>query len=79
MPEDLPFTMSTPAPPAPLNGKPNTTSLDSMERRMIFEALEATGGHQQLAAARLGISRRTLSRKLKMYESETARATACIS
>jgi len=45
-------------------------SLELMERRMIEEALAATGGHQQKAAARLGISRRTLSRKLKLYESE---------
>jgi DNA-binding NtrC family response regulator len=44
--------------------------LEVMERRMIEEALAATGGHQQKAAARLGISRRTLSRKLKSYESE---------
>jgi DNA-binding NtrC family response regulator len=47
-----------------------STSLDGMERRAIMEALEATGGHQQRAAARLGISRRTLSRKLKLYESQ---------
>jgi DNA-binding NtrC family response regulator len=45
-----------------------------MERRMILEALDATGGHQQRAAARLGISRRTLSRKLKLYDSESAGA-----
>jgi DNA-binding NtrC family response regulator len=49
-------------------------SLDHMERRMIFDALAAAGGHQQQAAARLGISRRTLSRKLKIYEAERARA-----
>jgi len=48
----------------------DSASLESMERRMIEEALAATGGHQQRAAARLGISRRTLSRKLKLYESE---------
>jgi DNA-binding NtrC family response regulator len=48
-------------------------SLETMERRMIEEALAATGGHQQKAAARLGISRRTLSRKLKLYESEQQR------
>ena len=48
-------------------------SLEAMERRMIEEALAATGGHQQKAAERLGISRRTLSRKLKLYESEPAR------
>jgi DNA-binding NtrC family response regulator len=51
-----------------------TTDLDEMERRMILEALAATDGHQQKAAARLGISRRTLSRKLKLYESEGAGA-----
>ncbi len=41
---------------------------------MILDALAATGGHQQKAAVRLGISRRTLSRKLKLYESEGERA-----
>jgi len=56
------------------NGTAASISLDGMERRMIQEALEATGGHQQKAAARLGISRRTLSRKLKLYESEGAAA-----
>jgi transcriptional regulator with PAS, ATPase and Fis domain len=53
---------------------PRGPSLDGMERRMILEALEATGGHQQKAAARLGISRRTLSRKLKLYEAERSSA-----
>ena len=42
-------------------------SLENAERRLIFEALQATGGHHQRAADRLGISRRTLSRKLKVY------------
>ena len=56
---------------APVNG----ASLEGMERRMIFDALAATGGHQQQAAARLGISRRTLSRKLKTYEADRLRAT----
>jgi len=57
-----------------LNGGSGTVSLDGMERRMIFEALEATGGHHQKAAARLGISRRTLTRKLKLYESNSIQA-----
>jgi DNA-binding NtrC family response regulator len=43
---------------------------------MIFDALAEAGGHQQQAASRLGISRRTLSRKLKSYEGERAGATA---
>jgi DNA-binding NtrC family response regulator len=46
--------------------------LKSLKRSAIFEALRATGGHHQKAAARLGISRRTLSRKLKLYENENA-------
>ena len=53
-------------------GAAPASSLDGMERRMILEALTATGGHQQQAAARLGISRRTLSRKLKIYAAERA-------
>jgi transcriptional regulator with PAS, ATPase and Fis domain len=70
--EHIPVSLSAelphhPATPAPANG----ASLEGMERRMIFDALAATGGHQQRAAARLGISRRTLSRKLKTYEGET--------
>ena len=42
-------------------------NLDSMEEQMIIKALERTGGHRSLAAEQLGISRRTLSRKLKEY------------
>ncbi|MEO7143013.1 MAG: sigma-54 dependent transcriptional regulator [Bryobacteraceae bacterium] len=41
--------------------------LDGVERRMILDVLSETGGHRQKAAAKLGISRRTLSRKLKLY------------
>jgi transcriptional regulator with PAS, ATPase and Fis domain len=42
-------------------------NLDSMEEQMIIKALERTGGHRSQAAEQLGISRRTLSRKLKEY------------
>lgn len=45
-------------------------NLESLEKRAIFEALTASGGHQQRAAAQLGISRRTLNRKLKVYRPE---------
>lgn len=44
------------------------SALDEMEKRMILETLRKTGGHHQKAAEMLGISRRTLSRKLKVYE-----------
>ena len=42
-------------------------NLESMEEQMIMRALERTGGQRTLAAEQLGISRRTLSRKLKEY------------
>jgi transcriptional regulator with PAS, ATPase and Fis domain len=43
-------------------------NLDSMEEQMIIRALERSGGHRSQAAEQLGISRRTLSRKLKEYK-----------
>ena len=45
-------------------------NLENMERRLILQTLDSTGGHQQRAAAALGISRRTLSRKLKVYQTD---------
>jgi len=42
-------------------------NLDNMEEQMIISALERTGGHRAQAAEQLGISRRTLSRKLREY------------
>jgi DNA-binding NtrC family response regulator len=42
-------------------------NLESMEEQMIIRALERSGGHRANAAEQLGISRRTLSRKLKEY------------
>jgi PAS domain S-box-containing protein len=49
-------------------------NLDSMEEQMILKALERTGGHRAQAAEQLGISRRTLSRKLKEYNISFASA-----
>ena len=47
--------------------------LNQIERQMIFQALEKFEGHQGKAAQVLGISRRTLIRKLKAYrESDSA-------
>jgi DNA-binding NtrC family response regulator len=63
---DLSFTVSsTHAVEAAL-----ATNLESIEKRAILNALVASGGHQQKAAAQLGISRRTLNRKLKLYNPE---------
>ena len=52
--------------------QPDGSNLDGIERRMIMKVLAQTKGHQQRAAALLGISRRTLSRKLKTYETESS-------
>ena len=48
-------------------GAAGSLRLDGLEREAIFEALRKTAGHHQHAADMLGISRRTLSRKLKLY------------
>jgi len=48
--------------------------LSSLERQAIIEALAKAGGHQGVTALELGISRRTLSRKLKLYNIDPARA-----
>jgi PAS domain S-box-containing protein len=46
-------------------------NLENMEEQMIIRALEQTGGRRAQAAEQLGISRRTLSRKLREYEIDT--------
>ena len=63
-PEDLPLGKQK----IPLQSASVVTSLDEMERQMIFRALDQTSGHHEKAAMVLGISRRTLTRKLKKYE-----------
>lgn len=42
-------------------------SLDDLERDMIRRALEANNGRRKVAAEKLGISERTLYRKIKEY------------
>jgi DNA-binding NtrC family response regulator len=63
-PEDLPLDERK----APVHSTFAASSLDEMERQMIFQALDQADGHHSRAARVLGISRRTLSRKLKKYE-----------
>ena len=43
-------------------------SIEDQEKALIEKALHATGGHRKEAAAKLGISERTLYRKMKEYE-----------
>ena len=64
----------TPARPRPA---PVAGDLDSVERAAILNALEKSGGHQQRAADLLGISRRTLSRRLKTYAGSGETRYAC--
>jgi DNA-binding NtrC family response regulator len=44
--------------------------LDVVERKLILRTLKHVGGRRDLAAASLGIGKRTLYDKLKRYESE---------
>jgi transcriptional regulator with PAS, ATPase and Fis domain len=61
-PEHCPLLAQTP--PAPVTA----VTLDDMEREMILRVLTDNSGQQQRAADILGISLRTLSRKLKQYQ-----------
>jgi transcriptional regulator with PAS, ATPase and Fis domain len=63
--EHLPFVVQS-APPRPV-------TLDDMEREMILKVMNDTGGEQQRTAEILGISLRTLSRKLKQYQEDGRR------
>jgi len=49
-------------------------NLDAMEKQMILQALANFSGNQEKAAQQLGISSRTLRRKLDKYRKEDAKA-----
>ena len=59
---EVPYSEITPQP-----AKPDVRSLEESERHMIEQALLATDGRRKAAAERLGISERTLYRKIKEY------------
>jgi DNA-binding NtrC family response regulator len=48
-------------------GEPSPLSIDEAERNLVIKALKTTGGNKTRAAEQLGISRRTLHRKLHEY------------
>ncbi len=50
---------------------PPPSTLDELERQHILRVLNETGGNRERAAAILGISARTLYRKLREYETAT--------
>jgi transcriptional regulator with PAS, ATPase and Fis domain len=74
LPEEI--TASTPNLARAENAIIPLGDLDSMERMMIENALLACDGDQNQAAERLGISRRTLTRKLKLYRLEDSCRTS---
>ncbi|MGA3023998.1 MAG: sigma-54 dependent transcriptional regulator [Bryobacteraceae bacterium] len=61
-------------PAAPPVRYADDSSLDEVEREAILAVLHKTSGHHQKAADLLGISRRTLTRKLKLYRTDRAEA-----
>lgn len=68
---ELPGAFPEDEPASPLSG-----DLSQVERQMIFQALERFKGNQGQAAEALGISRRTLIRKLKLYRANGMDAPA---
>jgi two-component system NtrC family response regulator len=67
--EDLPFKSQQlkHTPVADEKGRPLRKNIQTLERRLIEEALESAGGNQTHAAAALGLSERMLRYKLKKY------------
>ena len=60
---------ATPDARVPLSGGPPQT-LQELERRHILQVLEEAGGNRERTSAILGISMRTLYRKLKEYDAQ---------
>ena len=52
-------------------------SLDRLEQEVIIHALEEADGRRSRAAEMLGISQRTLIRRLKLYGVNPARPLIC--
>jgi two-component system response regulator FlrC len=71
--EDLPERVTAPATRVAAR---SGLRLDGVERDAILSALALTDGHHQRAADLLGISRRTLTRKLQAYRGESVREAA---
>jgi two-component system response regulator AtoC len=65
LPEEILAASSELAPPKEM---PNNLTMDELERLAIRKALEQCDGNRTHAAERLGISVRTLQRKLRHYE-----------
>jgi len=75
-PGELPQEFAGKRTPAASANQTGSYSLDGLEQHTIFKVLAETGGHQQKAADILGISRRTLIRKLKLYRGVPCQSVA---
>jgi two-component system, NtrC family, response regulator AtoC len=72
-PSDLPAEMAgvRVVPSATASAEQEDVALDDVEKQAIIRALMHANGHRGIAADKLRISRRTLSRKLKQYDMGT--------
>jgi two-component system, NtrC family, response regulator AtoC len=73
VPRDLPGTVrgaNAPAAETPVLSAAGGLTVKEAERQLIVRALKETGGSRTLAAKKLGMSRRTLHRKLHTYHLE---------
>ena len=50
-----------------IKGEPESLNLSDLGRQMVEKALERNGGNRKKAAQELGISDRTLYRRIKQY------------
>ena len=73
LPEEVQAASEAAAPgdfmlPSPETGlSPSAGLLEHMEKKMILDVFRQANGHHEKAARLLGISSKTLSRKLKSY------------
>ena len=69
---DLPESMRV----RPDGQSASASNMEELEQQAIFRALSQTGGKQERAADLLGISKRTLMRRLKLYRGRDAYGAA---
>jgi two-component system response regulator HydG len=67
--EDLPLLVDELGEERSVSPLQGDLSLEEVEKSTILKALESTGGNKSEAARRLGITRKTLTAKLKKYAS----------
>lgn len=71
---DLPAVIHEKKPLTAPRGALSASSIKEANRQMIIAALKASSDNRTIAAQKLGISRRTLHRKLREYEKERIKA-----